>query len=423
MPYQPAVLKNSRTSRDMESVGADVELFTKGEIKASRFGVKYEWNFSILGLVQWASTIAMLVLMGMNRYEIKQMHKQIHGKDDNAPNFAALMQDVEHVRNDLEAVDFTDANQVTHYGLKAISLYMLDNVDGLGGAMTSVQGMLSHLDDSEEAMKVDLAAFIEHHADDVECADCRENIYGYVVGTESRFDSGGLNNCGEHYCVAKATPFVQNSDTCAAHAVDGAPKDATCTVTTNASLACDSADFVAASFDGLDTLYTGAAADCNFTTCTHTPSTVCADQTPTAPFDAATGVGLCASTCVAAGHMKYDTAACVTGFNNTANTGCNANCDAYTAVAPCFDASSADGATSDLQFKAYIDGKCTDNYDTCQLFGEDHYRKQSVCEASQQGDDLFSQAKSVLGTDGRTTIINGLITGPRESCKALKLCD
>jgi hypothetical protein len=427
----------------MEAVGADIKIINE----KGMFETRYTWNISVLGIVQWGATIAMIILMAFNRADIADLHKQIHGDDDSKPHFEELRKGMVKIRADLEAVQAVDADGQNVYGLKNVMLHthnelhtveqhlqgvhaLLSQLDDAAEEqkvdLQGVHALLSHLDDAAEEQKVDLAAFIEHHADDVECADCRDNIYSFLVGLGSQFEDGGYNNCGEHYCVEKDTPVVVNSNACV-----GEPKDATCTLTANASLPCDDASFVAAKFDALDVNYTGAAVDCNFTTCTHTPATVCADLTPTAPFDAATGEGVCASTCVATGHVVYDTAQCETGFNDTANTGCHSNCNAYTGVAPCFNSTLGTAAE---QFEAYYVNGCTSAGETFQFFNEDHYRKHSVCGlysglTSGEMSNRLEVAR-LYSNNGLNGYIphpddeneKDILVGPRAACEFLNFC-
>ena len=447
MPYQPAVLKNSRSNRDVEAIGADVQ-FTSGQVDVG--GMRYQWNVSMLGIFQWASTIAMLVLMVMNRHEIKEMHKQIHGDDDSAPIFAKLHENILKVRTDLEAVEAVGDDGQKMFGLKDVMLHTHNELH-------EEEGLLSHLDDSQQAQKVDLAAFIEHHADDVECADCRENIFGFLVGLESRYEDDGSNTCGEYYCVAHDTPKVDDgacvldNSVCGIHECMSTTPFVDCTVFTNET-SCNAQGDGSCAYTPRQT---EIAAECNslevtddctgFTDeatceavgqCKYTPAIACPTScdAPSA-IDETTGVATCQTGCKSDGDVVYDDAECANspmGASTSDATvageagACHAKCSTYNRAGsqPCYNVSSAYGPTPDEQFKGYLQEKCSDNYDTCQLFGEDHYRKHSVCEAYQAGGaSLFSAVVNVLGTDGTTTIdTNNLITGPREACKVLQFC-
>lgn len=413
----------------VERVGADV---TFGEGVASESSFK--WHFSALGFFQWVTGIAMLVMMVMVKNDVEALHSALHGGDEEAIHFNVLKTDVSNIYGvSLTAVDTGGAAVV---GLPHVLAHINGLLHANGAKVAALTRLTSHMNDAESTLQVDLAAFVEHHAEDVECTDCRENL---AAALASRADDD-LHDCGVHYCLALATPLFDSASACVDPAATNPSihQDATC-YDFNTSTACTDAAYVAGAFTPLEFGYTGLVADCPSTgnsTCVFTAGTACGDHSPT--VDAATGVGTCAAAfdsgaptsaqeCTVTGYKLYDAAECAAASlyptsNDTAaaETPCHAKCDGYNFAddTGCFNTTA--GTTGDVQFEDFLEASCIAATGaasgTASLFGEDHYRSHSLCAAA----DL---AEATAGTATAAALITKqAASGARAACELLDFC-
>jgi len=438
MPYQPATLK-LRPHQDIERVGTDIR-FAQGK---DLFGTNIKWHFSFLGFFQWVSTIGMLYMMWVVQDQVGEMHDSQHGTDKEATPFAALAANVE---KSMANVNKSMANVEKIY---QTSLTPADT-DGAGGvvnlpnvlvhinkmlhdndkSLTSLTSLTSHMNDDERALKVDLSAFVEHHAEDVECTDCRDNLATAL----NAYADDDLHDCGFHYCLASPTPRFTSASGCADPAATNPSvhQDATC-YNENTTELCTGV--AAGLFTPLDISYTGAAADCS-SGCVFTAGTACSDHTPTVAAD---GTGTCAAAfdsaaptsaqeCTVTGYKLYDAAECTaTSLYPTSNataaaeTPCHPKCDArdFANSTDCFN--SIPGTTGDVQFEDFLEGACISatgaDSGTFSLFKEDHYRSHSLCAAADLAEPTAGTA-----TAGALIAVQAGRGGARAACELLDFC-
>ena len=432
MPYQPATLK-LRQHQDIERVGADVT-FGEGGVSETSF----KWHFSALGFFQWATGIAMLVMMVNVNNNVSELHTALHGGGgDETIHFNTLKADVNTLKADVQNIDRASLTAADTGGAAVVGLpKVLAHINGMlhvnDHNVEALSALISHMNDAENGLQVDLAAFVEHHAEDVECTDCRENL---AAALAVRADDD-LHDCGVHYCNAFATPLFDSASTCASPADATNPsihQDATC-YNANTTVVCADVTFSAATFTASDAGYTGAAADCT-TGCDFTAGTACGDHTPTVAAD---GTGTCTAAfdssaptvsqaCIVTGYKLYDTEECAaTSLYPTSNdtaaaeTPCNAKCDGYDFAddTGCFNSTA--GTTGDVQFEAFVEASCIAATGalggTASLFGEDHYRSHSLCAAADLAEATAGSAKAA------TLITVQAQSGARAACELLDFC-
>lgn len=427
MPYAPATLRRTHDIERVERVGADI-LLAQGVVPKTSL----KWHFSVLGCFQWATTIAMLVMMTMVKNDVEALHSALHGGDDEAIKFNIVRHDVAAIYASSLTAAQTGGAEVA--GLPGVLAHINGMLHTNADNMATMSTLMSHMNDAESGLQVDMAAFVEHHAEDVECTDCLENL---ATALAVRNDDN-LHDCGNHYCVPFATQRFDSASACAdaASATDpSVHKDATC-FNLNTVVDCTGTGYVATKFLATDSGYTGQLADCPLT-CVHTPGTACGDHTPTVAAD---GTGTCAAAfkstdlaviqeCVVTGYKLWGTTECAASLYPTdddaaaAGAPCNSNCRGYNFATNtgCFNATAlgVTETTGDAQFEKFLGDSCTAATGaasgTAPLFGEDHFRSHTLCAAA----DL---AVSNGAATAAALIVAQTTSGARGACRALDFC-